>query len=309
MTRGIFKRHKQNPLITARDLSYQANTVFNGGVADVGGEVVMMVRIESCSGRSHLTVARSSDGITGWKFEETALMHSAAGYEYESFGVEDCRITWMDDLDAYALAYTAYSPIGAGVGLATTKDFKKVERLGLIFPPDDKDAALFPKKIKGHYAILHRPAEMGGNIWVSYSPDLKFWGQSQLVLAVRGGPWWDGARVGAGLPPIETPEGWLIIYHGVKFAAGRPIYRVGAALLDLKDPHRLIGRARRWLMSPDAPYEWYGDAPNVIFPTGGLLRGDELWIYYGAADSCICLATASISELLEVIKAESSESL
>lgn len=302
--RGIFKRHKANPIIMPKDVPYQSNTVFNAGVTDLGDEVLMLVRIESCSGRSHLTVARSRDGVSSWHFEEAALMHPADGHEYESFGVEDCRITRMEDLDAWILAYTAYSGIGAGVALAKTKDFKSVERLGIAFPPEDKDAALFPRKINGLYAIVHRPAEMGGNIWVSYSPDLEYWGKSQLVLPVRGGPWWDGARVGAGLPPIETPEGWLLIYHGVKVVAGHPIYRVGAALLALDDPHRMLGRARRWLMNPDAPYEWYGDAPNVVFPTGGFIRGDELWMYYGAADSCICLATVKMDEILSVVMAE-----
>ncbi|MDP6439005.1 MAG: glycosidase [Candidatus Brocadiia bacterium] len=305
MGRGVFSRYKHNPLITVRDLPYQSNTVFNAGVADLGDEVVLLVRIESCSGRSHITVARSKDGVKGWKFEEQALMHPVQDYPYESYGVEDCRITRMEDLDSWALVYTAYSEIGAGVALAMTKDFRTVERRGIMFPPEDKDAALFPSKIGDRYAIIHRPAEMGGNIWVSYSPDLTYWGKSQLVLAVRGGPWWDGARVGAGLPPIRTDAGWLIIYHGVKIVARRPIYRVGAALLDLEDPHRMIGRARRWLMSPDAPYEWYGDAPNVVFPSGGFIRGDELWIYYGAADSCICLATAKLDDVLNIVLEES----
>jgi len=302
--RGIFVRHKNNPLITPRDLPYQSNTVFNAGAADLGDEVLLLVRIESCSGRSHLTVARSRDGITDWKFERGALMHPEEGVPYEAFGVEDCRITWVEHMKRWCLVYTAYAEIGAGVALATTEDFRTVERLGIVFPPEDKDGALFPRKLDGHYAILHRPAEMGGNIWVSYSPDLTYWGRSEQVLGVRGGPWWDGARVGAGLPPIETKEGWLIIYHGVKVVAGHPIYRVGAALLDLHDPHKLIGRARRWLMSPDAPYEWYGDAPNVVFPTGGFIRGDELWMYYGAADSCICLATVKVDEIVNIIMDE-----
>jgi predicted GH43/DUF377 family glycosyl hydrolase len=128
---------------------------------------------------------------------------------------------------------------------------------------------------------------------------LIYWGKPEVVIPVRGGPWWDGARVGAGLPPIETKAGWLVIYHGVKYVVGDPVYRLGAALLDLNEPHRLIGRTRRWLLSPSEPYERLGDAPNVLFACGGFVRGDDLWIYYGAADSSICLAKAKFAEVLD----------
>jgi beta-1,4-mannooligosaccharide/beta-1,4-mannosyl-N-acetylglucosamine phosphorylase len=300
-----FVRCKKNPLITARDLHYQANAVFNAGAADLGDEVLLLVRVESCSGRSHLIVARSKDGIGGWEFAEKALLHSDENFPYEAYGVEDCRVTRMEDLDCWGLAYTAYSPYGPGVALATTKDFKSVNRLGVIFPPDDKNAALFPRKFGGLYAILHRPSVGGGNIWLSYSPDLIFWGRSELVIPVRSGPWWDGVRVGAGLPPIETKAGWLVIYHGVKELAGNPIYRLGAALLHKDKPHKLIARARRWLLSPQEPYERSGDAPNVVFACGGFVRGDELWMYYGAADSSICLARAKMSQVLNFLEEES----
>ena len=142
-------------------------------------------------------------------------------------------------------------------------------------------------------------------MWISYSPDLVFWGKHQIVIPVRGAPWWDGVRVGACLPPIETDEGWLVVYHGVKYAVGNPVYRLGAALLDLDEPHRLIARARRWLLSPQEQYERTGDAPNVVFACGGLIRGDELWVYYGAADSSICVARARLSDVLALTVEES----
>jgi len=207
----LFVRSDRNPLIKASDMPYQANAVFNAAATDLGDEVLLLLRAESCSGRSHLIAARSSDGVTDWRVDERALLHPAQNYPYEANGVEDCRITWMQDLKAWALAYTAYSPHGPGVALATTRDFKSVERIGLVFPPDDKNAALFPRKINGLYAILHRPSVGGGSVWISYSPDLVFWGRSEIVLPARGGPWWDGMRVGAGMPPIETEEGWLQI--------------------------------------------------------------------------------------------------
>ena len=300
----IFARSQHNPLMTFEDLPYVANAVLNAGAADLGDEVLLLLRVESCSGRSHLIVARSRDGVTGWEVEDRALLHPAQGHPYEANGVEDCRITWMEDLGLWGLAYTAYSEYGPGVGMATTRDFSSVERIGLVLPPNDKNAALFPRKFDGLYAMLHRPSVGGGSIWISYSPDLVFWGRSELVLPVRVGPWWDGARVGAGLPPIETDAGWLLIYHGVKTLAEAPLYRIGAALLDLDRPHRLMARARRWLLAPREPYERTGDADNVIFPCGGFVRGEELWVYYGAADSSICLARARISDILSVVQQE-----
>jgi predicted GH43/DUF377 family glycosyl hydrolase len=298
----LFARSEHNPLISAHDLPYQANAVFNAGAADLGDEVVLVLRVESTSGRSHLTVARSKNGVTGWTVSDRALLHPAQGFPHETFGAEDCRITWMEDLDAWGLAYTGYSEYGPGVCVALTKDFESVERIGLAYPPDDKDAGLFPRKFGGLYAMLHRPAVGGGSIWIGYSPDLVFWGKSQVVIPVRGGPWWDGARVGA-CAPIETEAGWLVIYHGVKEVVGGPVYRFGAALLDLDEPHKLIARARRWLLSHRAPYEQVGDAPNVVFPCGVFVRGDDLWVYYGAADASICLATARLSDVLELVLA------
>jgi len=300
----LFQRSEENPLLSTHELPYQANAVFNAGAADLGDEVVLLLRAESASGRSHITVARSKNGVTGWRVAERALLHPAQGFPYETYGVEDCRVTRMEDLDAWGLAYTAYCEHGPGVAVALTEDFETVERVGLAFPPDDKDAVLFPRKFNGLYAMLHRPAVGGGSIWIGYSPDLVFWGKTDMVVPLRGGPWWDGNRVGAGPPPIETEAGWLLIYHGVKEVVGQPLYRFGAALLDLNEPHKLIARSRRWLLTPRAPYEQVGDAPNVVFPTGAFVRGEELWVYYGASDSCICLATARLEDVLEAVLAE-----
>ena len=300
----LFARDKRNPVITTRDVPYQANAVFNAGAADLGDEVLLLVRVESTSGRSHLIVARSADGVTDWRFEERALIHPAQDCPYETNGVEDCRLTWMEDMDCWGIAYTAYTDHGPGVALATTKDFQTVERIGLVIPPNDKNAVLFPRRFDGLYAMLHRPCVSGGSVWISYSPDLVYWGKASVVVPVRGGPWWDAVRVGAGLAPIETEAGWLVIYHGVKEIVGGPIYRIGAALLDLEHPDQLIARARRWLLSPQEGYERTGDAPNVVFSCGGIVREGQLWMYYGAADSSICLATARLSDILAVLKNE-----
>jgi len=297
----LFVRDEHNPLIEVSDLPYPANAVFNAGVADLGEEVLLLLRVESRSGRSHLTVARSRNGVTDWRIDDHPLLHPDQGSPYEAYGIEDCRITWVEDLDRWGLAYTAYSGYGPAVALATTGDFKTVERLGIAFPPNNKDAALFPRKIKGRYAILHRPRGDEGSIWIAYSRDLTHWGQSEVLLPLRHGPWWDGGKVGTGLPPIETDKGWLLIYHGIKQAPSGPIYRVGAALLDLDEPNRVIARTPHWILGPQAPYERTGDVPNVVFPCGGIVRDGELWMYYGAADSSICVAKGKFKRIIDYL--------
>ena len=291
-------RSEHNPLITIADLPYQATSVFNAGAADLGDEVLLLLRVESCSGRSHLIVARSKDGETDWQVADWALLHADQGYAYETNGVEDCRITWMQDLNKWALAYVAYTAEGAGVALATTEDFETAERIGLVMPPDDKNPVLLGQCFDGLYAALHRPRVGSGGIWISYSPDLQFWGKPQLVLPARSGPWWDAVRVGAGFAPIETEHGLLLIYHGVKELAGAPVYRLGSALLDPERPHKTLARMRRWLLAPQEAYERNGDAPNVLFTCGGFVRGDDLWLYYGAADCSVCLAKGKVSDIV-----------
>jgi predicted GH43/DUF377 family glycosyl hydrolase len=301
---GLFLRCRQNPLLTVNDIPYQANAVFNAGVADLGNEVVLLLRVETCSGRSHLIVARSKDGIGDWRIADRALFHSTDGFPYEICGVEDCRVTWVKELDIWVIAYVAFTEHGPGVALARTRDFRTVERIGLVFPPDNKNAALFPRTFDGLYAMLHRPSVGGGTIWLSYSPDLIYWGQPRMVVPARGGPWWDAMRVGAGPSPIETEAGWLLIYHGVKEVAGGPIYRMGAALLDRDEPHRLIARSGRWLLGPTEEYERNGDAPNVVFSSGAIVRDDEIWMYYGAADFSLCVAKAKINDVLELVRSD-----
>jgi predicted GH43/DUF377 family glycosyl hydrolase len=220
----------------------------------------------------------------------------------EIWGVEDPRITFVPELDRYVIAYTAYSCAGPGVSLALTGDFKRFERLGLVMLPDDKDAALFPRRIGGYWVLLHRPQTPGGaHIWLSCSPDLIHWGKHRVVLQARRGSWWDANKIGLSTPPIETPLGWLIIYHGVRQTASGSIYRLGLALLDLESPERCLRRGDAWIFGPEAPYEREGDVNNVVFPCGYTLLsdGDTLHLYYGGADSCIALATGRVKALLD----------
>jgi len=223
-------------------------------------------------------------------------------YPCELWGIEDPRVTYIPETKQYAVVYTAYSRGGPGVALAFTKDFVKFERLGLIMQPEDKDAALFPRKINGKWALIHRPVNEGrGNMWISYSSDLQQWGGHKLILEARRGGWWDANKIGLCAPPIETSEGWLMIYHGIRQNAAGSIYRLGLALFDLDDPERCIKRGDEWVFSPQEPYELRGDVDNVVFPCGFTLGedGDSLNIYYGAADTSVSIATGSVKEMLQ----------
>ncbi|MBI2844653.1 MAG: glycosidase [Armatimonadetes bacterium] len=305
MTRyGLFQRSEHNPIITFRDIPYACNTVFNPGATLVDGETLLLLRIEDLQGRSHLTVARSKDGITGWRIKDRPLISpDEADNPYEQFGCEDPRLTYLEDIGKWIIAYTAYSRFGAGVALATTEDFESAERLGLALAPNNKDGAMFPQKIDGRYWMLHRPVVGDvGHIWLTASFDLKHWGCVCCVIEERGGPWWDGYKVGAATIPIQTEDGWLILYHGVKQFPAGPMYRMGVALLDLEDPQRLVARLPYWVLGPHESYEMMGEVPNVVFPCGHVRKDDDLYVYYGAADTTICVAKASVSELLQSLR-------
>ncbi|MET0772778.1 MAG: glycosidase [Candidatus Limnocylindrales bacterium] len=303
----LFRRHAANPILTPKDLPRPANTVFNPGATLEDGDTVLLLRVEDRRGISHLQVARSRNGVDGWRLDADAvLMPDPEEHPEEVWGVEDPRITWLPELSRYAVAYTAYSRRGPLVSLALTQDFRVFERLGPAMPPEDKDAALFPRRFDGRWALLHRPVPVrgGAHIWLSYSPDLRHWGELSLVLPARDGAWWDAGKVGLGPPPLETPDGWLIMYHGVHQTAGGSIYRAGLALLDLDDPRQVIRRSDEWILGPREVYELVGDVSQVVFPTGWVVdeAADELRLYYGAADTSVCLATARLSEVLDYVR-------
>jgi predicted GH43/DUF377 family glycosyl hydrolase len=291
-------------LLTAADWPYPVNAVFNPGAALVDGETVLLCRVEDRRGISHLTVARSSDGVTGWRVDPTPLIAPDQHGYASQFGVEDPRITRVDELGGWLIAYTAYGPAGPCVALAVTADFRTVEYIGVTMPPEDKNAALLPYHIDGQFALFHRPTSpISGraDVWLSRSVDLRSWTTPEPVFGARQGPWWDSVRVGMGPPPLPTPHGWLGIYHGVKqMATGGAVYRVGLVLLDTDHPVRVLRRADPWVFGPTAAYERVGDAPNVVFPTG-LVHDPEhdlIRMYYGAADTSVGLATASYADVL-----------
>lgn len=217
----------------------------------------------------------------------------------ESFGIEDCRVATMDD--GFYLTYTMVSPVAVGVGLIITKDFKKFERKGMVFPPHNKDCSIFEEKINGKYYALHRPSspELGGNyIWLAESNDRIHWGNHKCIATTRNNCW-DSARVGAGAAPIRTEAGWLEIYHG---ADSENRYSLGALLLDLDDPSKVLARSVVPIMEPIAEYEKTGFFGNVVFSNGHYVEGDTIKLFYGASDEVICKAEFSIEKILKSLE-------
>ncbi len=306
----LFHRYKQNPILTADNWPYPINSVFNAGAALLpDGTTLLLCRVEDRRGLSHFCAARSDNGIDSWQIDpQPTLLPDVENFPEELWGIEDPRITFVEELKMYAVVYTAFTRDGPGVSLALTKDFKNFERYGNILPPEDKDAALLPYRLDGNWAMIHRPVSAPrAHMWISYSPDLKNWGNHVLMMNARKGAWWDANKIGLSAPPIETPEGWLVIYHGVKQSCSGCIYRLGLALFDLNKPEVCLKRGNEWIFAPVEPYELHGDVNKIVFPCGYTVGsdGDSINIYYGAADTSIALATASIREMLQWLEQHS----
>jgi predicted GH43/DUF377 family glycosyl hydrolase len=299
----LFTRYSGNPILTQEHWPYPINSVFNAGATKLeNGDTLLLCRVEDRRGLSHLCAARSANGIDGWRIDSKPTMPAdPVGYPEEIWGIEDPRITFVPELEQFAIAYTSFAVGGPGVSLALTKDFKTFDRCGVIMQPEDKDAALLPRRIGGNWAMIHRPTTtLGAHMWISYSPDLRHWGNHKIILAARRGGWWDANKIGLCSPPIETAKGWLMIYHGVRQTASGSIYRLGLALFDLDNPEVCLQRGESWVFGPDAPYERLGDVKDVVFPCGQTIGadGDTIYLYYGAADTSLALATGSIRALL-----------
>jgi predicted GH43/DUF377 family glycosyl hydrolase len=298
----LFTRHPANPILRVEDLPYAANSVLNPGAALVDGDIVLLLRVEDLRGISHLQVARSVNGATDWRFDKEPLLKPVPAHPEEVWGCEDPRTIWLPERNEWAITYTAYSDLGPLVSMAMTNDFREVRRFGPVMPPEDKDAALFPRRFNGRWAMIHRPAPTrgGAHMWISYSPDLRHWGDHTLLVEARKGAWWDADKIGLGPPPLETPEGWLVMYHGAHMTSSGPIYRVGFVLLDLENPELVLHRSDNWVMAPTAPYERVGDVSKVVFPNGWVVNEATgvLSLYYGAADSVVALATANLADVL-----------
>ena len=247
---GLFKRYAGNPILTTDDWPYAVNAVFNPASVRIDNETLLLIRCEDMRGFSHLTVARSKDGLTKWKVDPAPTFEADHDSREERWGVEDPRIVWLEEQKQYAITYTSFSEGGPVVSLAITKNFKTFARLGALLPPEDKDACLFPRRFKGRFALIHRPIVRGeAHMWISFSPDLKHWGDHRVLIMTRSA-YWDCHRVGLGCQPIETEQGWLIFYHGVRMTAAGAVYRVGLALLDLHEPWKVLRRSDEWVLGP-----------------------------------------------------------
>jgi len=300
----LFQRCEHNPILTAADWPYPVNSVFNPGATLLpDGTTLLLCRVEDRRGLSHLCVARSANGVDHWEIDSRPTMPAdPEQFPEEIWGVEDPRITYLSELGKYAVVYTAFSRDGPGVSLALTKDFRTFERYGVIMSPEDKDAALLPRRVGGQWVLIHRPVSAPrAHMWMSFSPNLHHWGNHKLMLEARKGAWWDANKIGLSPPPLETSQGWLVIYHGVRQTASGAIYRLGLALFDLQEPERCIKRGDEWVFAPQEVYEQRGDVDNVVFPCGYTIApdGDTIHLYYGAADTSIGLATGSVRAMLE----------
>ena len=303
--RELFQRHPANPILRPEDMPFPCKSVCNPGVCRFEGDVLLLLRVIGEDDRSHLHVARSRDGVTDWRIETTPLLSPDIDAEwYDDQACEDPRLTYLEDRGEWIITYVGVSRFGAGVCLASTKDFQTVTRLGMAIHPYNKDATLLPRRVNGTYRLLHRPtAGPLENVWMSESEDLIHWGNPCCVLEEQDQPGWDSGKVGAGPPPFEVESGWVLIFHGVRRVDDAWEYSFGMALLEKDDPTRVLYRWPEWVFGPTAPYELRGDKPGIVFPTGVLLTDDTLSVYYGAADTCVALATAK-RELLHTFRQE-----
>jgi len=298
----IIERYENNPILTKHDVPYPVETVHNAGVVKHEGEYVMLFRSHLRNGRSIIGLAESCDGVRFAVRPEPFITPAEAGpfAEYEAYGVEDPRICPMDG--GCLITYSAYSRHGVRVALARTTDFERIERISLITQADCRNVVIFPEKFDGRYARLDRPhSEISPwSIWISYSPDLVHWGDAGVVIKPM--PYhWDELKVGPGATPIKTEKGWLNIFHGVFETMDGAVYRLGAALHDLHDPSRVLGVADDWILQPEDIWEISGYVHNVVFCCGAVAEDDgTAKIYWGGADSVMCVGTASIADLVDL---------
>ncbi|MBN2316223.1 MAG: glycoside hydrolase family 130 protein [Sedimentisphaerales bacterium] len=307
MNKPFITRYEGNPILTKDDIPYPVHTVHNAGVTKFDDRYVMLFRSHLDTGRSIIGIAQSEDGFHFTAGPAPFMVPSKEPLfaEYEAFGVEDPRITCLEG--AYYITYSAYSQHGVRIGLARTYDFESVERMALITQADYRNTVLFPEKIDGRYVKLDRPHSdiSPWSIWISYSPDLRHWGDSRLIM--KPVPYhWDETKIGPGAPPIRTDKGWLSIYHGVFPTMAGHVYRLGAALHKLDDPAEILGVGDRWILQPEDVWEVTGYVPNVVFTCGAVPEDDgTLKLYWGGADTVMCAGTAIIDELVHLCLTDS----
>lgn len=303
----VFKRYEKNPIIIPDGIK-NCNSICNSAIIRYGQGYTGVFRVITQEGFNELRTGNSPDGL---RWEIDSQMMDIEWPDEELAGGKrgyDPRITKLED--SYYVTFCHSSYHGAAVGLLKTNDFKKFIHVGNPFPPYNRNAVLFPRKINGKYAMLHRPASAGhtpdGSVFYSTSPDLTHWGKHYFVFGPGGGCW-QGLKVGPGTVPVEIPEGWLLIYHGVLKTCSGFVYSAGGVILDKEEPWKVLYRTKRYLLAPTAEYERTGDVPNVVFPTSLIINEDsgKCELYYGCADTAIGVAYAQLDELVEFIKKNS----
>lgn len=298
----IVNRYAGNPVITPAMIT-GANAVFNSAVVRFGNRYVAILRVESRQGYQTMRQAWSDDGIHFDVLPDPILIPTEEPFRTYEEAIYDPRITKIGD--TYFICYAAENRYGCQISISKTKDFQTFEKVAIASEPTNRNMVLFPERINGMYVRLDRPFQPGGqgHVWMCDSPDLVHWGNPRCIMESRRFAW-DQGKIGPGAPPIRTDEGWLVIYHGTTPRCNGLIYKTGVALLDLDDPAKVIARGKEYLMAPSEDYERIGDVPNVVFVTSAIpdFEKDEIRLYYGAADTCFCMATAKISDLIEFAK-------
>ena len=296
-------RYQENPIIGRNPLEGVAR-IFNSAVIPYEGAFIGVFRGEQTNGIPYIYLGRSQDGIH-WNFDpEKIPFVDAQGKPFMPIYAYDPRLVKVED--AYYLIW-CQDFYGASIGMAKTTDFKTFVRLENPFIPYNRNAVLFPRKIHGNYVMLSRPSDSGhtpfGDIFLSESPDMTFWGKHRHVMG-KGSEWWESLKIGGGAAPIETSEGWLLFYHGVSGTCNGYVYSIGGAILDIDEPSRVKYRCERWLLTPEEWYEERGFVPNVTFPCATLHDPEtgHIAVYYGAADSYVGLAFGQVDEIIDYIK-------
>ncbi len=301
---GPVWRYDENPIIKKNPMKNVVR-IYNSGVVPFNGKFAGVFRYEGRDGKSNLRVGYSSDAINFTFEEEKINFIDENGETYNPNYAYDPRVVEIEGV-YYVMWCTDFN--GAAIGLAKTTDFKTFTRLENPFIPFNRNAVLFPRKINGEYVMLSRPSDSGhtpfGEIYLSRSKDLTYWGRHRHVMSSGGSGWWQGLKIGGGPAPIETDEGWLTFYHGVSRTCNGYVYSMGVAMLDLDEPSKVLYRSKDFVLTPDAPYEETGFVPNVVFPCATLhdSKTGRIAVYYGAADSCVALAFTTVDEIVQYMK-------
>ncbi|MBD3379985.1 MAG: glycosidase [Candidatus Omnitrophica bacterium] len=301
----VFKRYENNPIITAGAVP-RANSIHNSAIVPFGDGYAGIFRVDEIDFNFTMHVGFSKDGIS-WEIDpEIIKMESRDKYLETADRTYDPRLTEIDGI--FYFTWCIDSPQGPCIGMATTEDFKTFKRKENLTMPLNRNCVIFPRKIDGQFAMYSRPSDMGhtpfGNMFYSTSPDMVHWGKHRFVFGtVRSG--WQSTKIGPGPAPIETAEGWLLIYHGVWTSCNGYLYYAGAALLDLERPWEVLYRTKDYLLAPTEIYERVGDVPNVVFPSSAVVNDGVLRMYYGCADTCISMAEARVEDIIKFTKEHS----